>query len=76
MKTWTRPTAKEAALAVTDQEIALMNQASKKGALEHAPNDVIAALRELERKYSAERAQPTDVKEVSLSRLLRGLIVC
>jgi len=64
VKTWTRPNAKEANLAISDKEIALMNQVSDKGALDDPEHDVIAALMQLERKYSAVRSQPTDVKEV------------
>ena len=64
-KTWTRPNAQEAKLAVSDQEIALMKETSQKDVLETAETDEIAALRQLERKYCALRAQQTDVKEVS-----------
>jgi len=74
VKTWTHPRVKEANLAVSDQEIALMKEASKKDVLEDAANDEISALRQLERKYCAVRVRPTDVKEVG--ELSFELVLC
>jgi len=72
VKTWSTSNVQEAKLDVVDQEIQLMKTLAKseqngkgKGKAKQPGKNELAALRELEKKYSVERTRMTDVKEVS-----------